>query len=177
MISSLNILQNYKFIALILMVFSINISCERIFHEELFSEDRMINRVKNFNEWYQQFNPSSKVEAKYGEDKKLHLIAKSPIKAEESYLIISKNHTINPNLIYSTKIGSFVKELEENHGYDDHLNMVLYLVHEMGNPESQWKPYLDILPRKIDNLAFKYWEKKGPIEEEILHTPFLSKLN
>lgn len=163
----------YKFI--IVSVLITLASCERIFHEELFSEDNMNNKVKVFNTWYQNFNPLSKVEAKFGADKKLHLIAKTQIKAEETYLSFNRNHTINPDLIYETKLGDFVKNLETNFGYDDYLNIVLYLVHEMGNPNSQWKPYLDILPRKIDNLAFNYWERKVPIEEEILHTPFLSK--
>jgi hypothetical protein len=44
----------------------------------------------------------------------------------------------------------------------------------MGNENSEWKAYLDILPRQIDNFAFNYWERKTPIEEELLHTPFLS---
>jgi hypothetical protein len=152
------------------------ISSERIISSEILSEDRLKGRVEKFNEWYSKINPSSKVEAKLGSDKKLHLVAKSNLKAEDTYMTLDKNLTINPDLIYKTKMGSLVRDLEETYGYDDFLNMVLYLLHEMGNPESEWKAYLDILPRKIDNLAFNYWERKGPIEEELLHTPFLKKL-
>ena len=164
-----------KFLALGLIILTGISNCERIISEEIISKDGMNNRIKNFNNWYSKFNPSSKVEAKLGEDNKLHLVAKSTIKAEENYLTFDRNMTISPELVYATKIGEFVKELETNYGYDDFLNMVLYLVHEMGNSESQWKPYLDILPRKIDNLAFNYWDRKTPIEEELLQTPFLSK--
>ena len=144
-------------------------------YSKILSEERFNARVQKFNEWYKSFNPSSKVEAKIGEDKKLHLVAKSNLKVEEAYISLDKNLTIHPDLIYKTKIGSFMKELEQNYGYDDILNLVFYLIHEMGNPDPEWKPYLDILPRKLDNLAFNYWERKTPIEEELLHTPFLSK--
>jgi hypothetical protein len=163
-----------KFFALGLIILTGVSNCEKIIHSEVISPERFNNRLKAFNEWYSKFNPSSKVEAKLGDDQKLHLISKTQIKAEESYLTFNKNLTINPDLIYNTKIGSFVKELENTYGYDDYLNMVLYLVHEMGNENSEWKAYLDILPRQIDNFAFNYWERKTPIEEELLHTPFLS---
>lgn len=164
-----------KFLALGLIILTGISNTQKIFHDEILSPDRLNNRIKAFNAWYEKLNPTAKVEAKLGEDKNLHLVAKAQIKAEESYLTINRNLTIHADLIYNTKIGSFVKDLEETYGYDDLLNMVLYLVHEMGNPESEFKPYFDILPRQLDNLAFKYWERKGPIEEELIHTPFLSK--
>ena len=166
-----------KFLFITLIILAGISNCEKIFSDENISEERHNNRIKAFNDWFKKFNPSSKVEAKLGNDKKIHLIAKSAIKAEENYLSFDRNLTINPDLVYNTKVGGFVKELEESFGYDDNLNMVLFLVNEMGNPKSEWKPYLDVLPRKIDTLAFNYWKRKMPVEEEILHTPFLSKLN
>jgi hypothetical protein len=164
-----------KFLAIALIILAGISNSQKIFSDENVSEERQSNRLKSFNDWFKKMNPSSKVEAKLGSDKKIHLIAKSAIKAEENYLTFDRNMTINPDLVYNTKVGGFVKELEENFGYDDNLNMVLFLVHEMGNSKSEWKPYLDVLPRKVDTLAFNYWKRKAPIEEEILHTPFLSK--
>jgi hypothetical protein len=164
-----------KFLAIALIILAGISNCEKIFSEENISEERQNNRIKSFNDWFNKLNPTSKVEAKIGNDKKIHVFAKSAIKSEENYLTFDRNMTINPDLVYTTKIGTFVRELETNYGYDDFLNIVLFLVHEMGNAESQWKPYLDILPRKVDTLAFNYWKRKAPIEEEILHTPFLSK--
>jgi hypothetical protein len=164
-----------KFLAMGIIILTGISNCERIIHSEVLSPERFNNRLKAFNEWYSKLNPSSKVEAKLGDDNKLHLISKTQIKAEETYITVDRNLTIHPELVYNTKIGNFLSDLQKTYGYDDHLNMVLYLVHEMGNPDSFWKPYLDILPRQIDNLAFKYWDRKVPIEEELLHTPFLSK--
>ena len=164
-----------KFLAIGLIILTGISNCERIISEEVISEEIFNNRLNTFNDWYSKLNPSSKVEAKLGKDQKLHLIAKSEIKAEENYLTISRNMTINPDLIYTTNMGEFVRDLENDYGYNDFLNMVLYLIHEMGNSNSQWKPYLDILPRKVITLAYKYWDRKSGIEEELLHTPFLSK--
>ena len=61
------------------------------------------------------------------------------------------------------------------YGYNDYANIVFYLMNELANPESEWKPYLDILPRQIKTPAFKYWEKKAWLEEELLNIPILSK--
>ena len=156
-----------------LLLFTFSTS-KRIISEETFSPERLQTRVNSFNEWYSKLNPSAKVEAKLSPDNKIHLQAKSDLKAEDTYMDLNRNMTIHAQLIYDTKIGAFVRNLEEKYGYDDYLNMLFYLVNEMGNPESQWKPYLDILPRQIDSIAFNYWKRKIPVEEEFIHTPILS---
>lgn len=169
--------QNFiKFLALGLIILLGVANSEKIYKDEFISADRFNNRLRNFNEWYSKFNPSAKVEARMGNDKKVHVYAKSALRAEETYMNFNRNLTINPDMVYDLKIGTFVKELEEQYGYDDYLNMVLFLVHEMANEKSEWKPYFDVLPRKIDTLAFNYWDRKTPIEEEMLHTPILSNL-
>jgi hypothetical protein len=81
---------------------------------------------------------------------------------------------IHSDLIYQTKLGSIIKVLEEKYGYNDYVNLVFFLLNEMSNPESQWKPYLDLLPRRPASIAFKYWERKSWIEDELLHVPILS---
>lgn len=83
---------------------------------------------------------------------------------------------IGNNLIYDSKLGPLMKVLEEKYGYNDYVNMVFYLLLEMGNPESQWRPYLDILPRRPSSISFKYWEKKSWLEDELLHVPILSNI-
>lgn len=159
-------------IALVAMTCLVNSS--KNFAEEVLTVDRLQNRVKAFNEWYEKLNPSSKVEAKLSQENKIHLQAKENLKAEDAYLTLNKNLTIHSHLIHDTKISTFVKNLEEKYGYDDYVNMLFFLLHEMGNPQSEWKPYLDILPRQIDSIAFNYWKRKQPIEEELLNTPILS---
>ena len=59
-----------------------------------------------------------------------------------------------------------MKELEKTRGYDEYTNIALFLIHEINNPSSKFKPYLDILPRKLNSLAFKYWDESDKIEKE-----------
>jgi len=162
-----------------LMAFSALILCTTInslnaISEEVLSRERTQTRVKNFNEWYAKLNPTAKVEAKLSQEGNVLLAAKADLKSEDAYLTVNRNMIIHSQLIYETKIGTFVKSLEEKYGIDDSLNLAFYLLNEIGNPESKWKPYLDILPRKPESMAFQYWERKAPIEEELLNTPVLS---
>jgi len=161
-------------LALSVILLSNFINSEKVIAGEILSDDRLQNRVKVFNEWYSKLNPTAKVEAKLSQDNKIHLYAKADLKAEDTYLTVNRNLTINPQSIYETKIGTFVKSLEEQYGFDDYLNMAFYILHEISNPESKWKPYLDILPRQPNSLAFDYWKRKTPIEEEFINTPILS---
>jgi hypothetical protein len=89
---------------------------------------------------------------------------------------VERKHLISSDLIYDTKVGPLIKDLEKQYGYNDYVNLVFYLLHEMNNPQSEWKPYLDILPRQLDTLAYKYWDKKQWIEEELMRTPILSNI-
>lgn len=169
------IMRNAMLIAVSILILCSSINTSKVISEEVLSRERMHNRVKVFNEWYAKLNPNAKVEAKLNQDAKVLLAAKADLKAEDAYLTVNRNMIIHPQLVYETKIGDFVKTLEQKYGYDDMVNMAFYLLHEMGNPESKWKPYLDILPRKPESFAFNYWDRKGPIEEELLNTPVLSK--
>jgi hypothetical protein len=141
---------------------------------EILSKERLENSVKAFNEWYLKNNPASKVEAKLDSEEKIKLIAKSDLKSEDAYLTINRNFTMHPQLIYETPLGAFISNLEEKYGFDDFLNIVFYFLYEVANPDSQWKPYLDILPRQPESIAFNYWKRKTPIEDELLNTPVLS---
>lgn len=80
-------------------------------------------------------------------------------------------------MVYDTKLGDFVKTAEQANGYDDYINMLLFLMLEINNPQSKWKPYLDILPRQPSPIAFDYWNKRGPIEDELFGQPILSKIS
>jgi len=170
------LMRNTMLLAVSMLIFCSTLNASKVISEEVLSRERMHNRVKVFNEWYAKLNPNAKVEAKLSQDSKVLLAAKADLKAEDAYLTLNRNMIIHPHLIYETKIGDFVKSLEQKYGYDDSLNMAFYLLHEIGNPESKWKPYLDLLPRKPESFAFNYWNRKAPIEEELLNTPVLSKL-
>jgi hypothetical protein len=146
--------------------------------DEVISPERLVTRLNTFNKWYSDFTGSeSLVEARLTSDPewtRIGLFAKSEIKADDIILSINRSKLIKADLIYETKLGNLIKSLEEQYGYDDYTNFVFYLLHEMSNKESQWKPYLDLLPRQLTTIAFKYWDKKSWVEDELLHTPILS---
>lgn len=147
---------------------------QKLISEEILSLDDLEIRIKRFNDWYFKLNPSSKVGSKLNLDGKIILFAKENLIAGNSYLTINKNLTLHSQLIHETPLNSFIRNLEEKYGFDDYLNIIFYLLHEMSNPNSHWKPYLDILPRQPESIAFNYWKRKIHIEEELLNTPILS---
>lgn len=154
---------------------------KRVIWEEVISKERLESRLQTFNDWYSKFNGGEvNVEAKFTnnpEQTRIGLFAKKNFQAEEVYLTVDRSKMIKADLIYDTKIGPLIKSLEEQFGYDDYTNFVFYLLHEMNNKDSVWKPYLDLLPRQPTSIAFKYWDKKFWIEEELINTPILSKIN
>ena len=169
------LLKKAVLLAFSVIILSSYINTSKVISEEILTTDRLQNRVKAFNDWYAKLNPTSKVEAKLSQDNKIHLLAKTDLKAEDAYMTLNRNLTIHSQLIYDTKPGPFVRSLEEKYGFDDYLNMLFYIIHEIGNPESEWKAYLDILPRQPESISFNYWSRKTPIEEELINTPILSK--
>ena len=162
---------------LIILVFS-GVNSKRIIWDEVISPERLRNRIDTFNEWYTKFSGNTKVEARLTEDPewtRIGLFAKQNLNEGETYLNIERAKLIKADLVYDTKIGPFIKNLEQTFGYDDYTNMVFFLLHEMSNKESQWKPYLDLLPHQLTSIVYKYWTKKTWIEEELINTPTLSK--
>ena len=153
----------------------------RVIWDEVISHERLNSRINTFNKWYNEFTGiESKVEAKLTEDpnwKRIGLFAKDSIRSDEEYLNLDRSKMIRADMIYETKLGDTIKIVEETFGYDDYTNMVFFLLHEMSNKDSVWKPYLDLLPRQPTSIAYKYWEKKNWIEGEVINTPILSNLN
>src|SRR5687767_8004076 len=49
-----------------------------------------------------------------------------------------------------TKLGNLFSELKSQQLIDDEGVLMMYVINEtFNNPESVWRPYLDILPRKV----------------------------
>jgi len=149
--------------------------------DEIISEERLLTRVKNFNAWYEKFNPgSNKVEARLTKDPnfmRIGIYAKEHIRLDDVYLKFDRSKLIRSDHIYETPIGAVIKKLESLHGYDDYTNILFYLLHEIHNKNSEWKPYLDLLPRQPTSIAYKYWERKDWIEDELINMPILSITN
>ena len=169
----------FSTLALIILICATN--SKWVIWDEVISGDRLQTRIKVFNEWYEKFNSeSSKVEARLTDDPefmRIGLYAKEDIKTDDSYIKINKRKMISFRNIYDTPLKEVIKKVESVYGFDDYTNILFYLLHEMNNKNSEWKPYLDLLPRQPTSIAFKYWERKSWIEDELLNTPILSKLN
>ena len=83
---------------------------------------------------------------------------------------------ITHSFLHSTKYAEVMKETEQNYGYDDLVNFSLILISEKFNPESKWKPYLDLLPPKPSGLLFDFWNNKPWMESTFKNLGVLSKI-
>lgn len=85
--------------------------------------------------------------------------ANAHIKAEEYILQIPLTHIlITPfvrTISYNKKIDVYQADLYSKH----HTYFSTFLLHEMSNPHSFWKPLLDVLPRKFDSFPM-YFSRK-----------------
>jgi hypothetical protein len=70
-----------------------------------------------------------------------------------------------------------IRSIEEKHGQDEVTFMVLFLIEELKNPNSLWKPYLDLLPRQLPGVASRYWTKNKVFEKEVRTMPIIGRLN
>ena len=68
-----------------------------------------------------------------------------------------------------------IRSLEETQGQDEVTFLVLFLLEEIKNPKSIWKPYLDMLPRQLPGIAFRYWSKNKDFESEVRSMPIVGK--
>ncbi len=168
------ITQILSLTCLLIQLFSLNAV---IIQDEVISNERLKQRIDTFNEWYSKNNPGSKVEARLtdNEFKRIGLFAKENINKNDVFFSVNRAKMFSHELIYKSKLGNFMTELEQQIGYSDINNYILFLIHEMSNPESEWKPYLDLLPRQPTGVLFDYWNRKESIEEELINTPILSK--
>jgi hypothetical protein len=66
-----------------------------------------------------------------------------------------------------------IRTIEEKHGQDEITFMILFLLDELKNPNSAWKPYLDLLPRQLPGLAFRYWTKNKAFENGVKTMPII----
>jgi hypothetical protein len=164
--------------ALLLLLLNL-VACKKtVIWDEVISSNRLQTRIEEFNKWYSKIYPNCKVEARLTDDPdfmRIGVFAKDDIKEDEAYLKIDRTFMMFQDGIYKTEIEPIIKKVEERYGWDDYVNLIFYLLHEMKDPNSEWKPYLDLLPRQPTTLAYKYWERKKFIEEKLHGTATLSK--
>lgn len=157
--------------------------CIRNLAKDTFSEDKLPELVKKFNEFYHKLNPSASHlelrmdlvdESKPDGLKEINLHTNKKIDINEEYATVTNEHMITPNDIYNTKYADTMNEIEELYGYDDITNMTLMLILEKFNPDSKWKPFLDLLPSKPSNVISDFWNQKEWIEP-ILKGTYVAK--
>lgn len=145
--------------------------------EEL-SLEELSARVKVFNNWFHTKYPDyNYLEARVNADGLVRTYTTRDIKEDDVFLKLQKDMVLRNVDIYSTKYSESLREAEEFYGYDDITNFALLLIAEKHNPESQWKPYLDLLPAKPHTLLYDYWNNKLWVEHNLGNISLASKLN
>lgn len=156
----------------LLLINSFNIADQSVSREEL------EQRLKRFNTWYHEFNPSTKNKLElrlddYGQPRPYAL---TDFVMDGELFTINKSQIINHDHIFETKYKEFFEEIEEQYGYDDLGFLAVGLLTEMFDPESKWKPYLDILPPKPVSLVWDFWNTKDSWEHVLKGTSITSKI-
>ena len=166
-----------KLVKIILLSCLVLVSqCHKIIEENITKEE-YIKRLKVFNDFYHKLNPSSKnVELRYDEESNsARLYALNDIKKKENYITFEINQLIGIDYIYSTKYNDVVTEIEESFGYDDIFNLSISILIEKFDEKSKWKPYIDILPTKPNNLIYNFWEDRHWMEPALKGLSLSSK--
>lgn len=169
----------HKFFNLTLLVISLLITLKaHTIADEVVSQEELIRRVQAFNDFYHKLNPSSvNLELRVEEDGAIRLHTLKDIEENEVYLTVNKDQMITHDYVHSIapKYKDTLAEIEEMYGYDDMLNFAFAILIEKFNPESKWKPYIDILPIKPKNLVFDFWNTKNWAEPVLKGTTLISK--
>lgn len=160
-------------ILIALVIFS-SINTNNI-QDEVISTEELSKRVTVFNDFYHKLNPSSKHLELRVVDGSVKLFTNKDVNENEEYLVIDREQMIDNEYIYRTKYAETIEEIEEMYGFDDMVNYALSLLIEKFNPDSKWKPYMDILPTKIDNMLDGFWEKRKYTEDILKGTTLVSK--
>lgn len=161
----------------LLMVLTAVFKSYDISKEELSTEE-LNNKVKIFNDWFHNKYPNlDYLEARIIEDGTIRTFTTKQIKEDEVFLTLNKDMILRNIDIYSTKYADVLREVEEFYGYDDITNFALLLVIEKHNPDSHWKPYLDLLPSKPQTLLYNYWDNKLWVEHNLGNIALASKFS
>jgi hypothetical protein len=166
-----------KYFLLILILLLASEENSFVIKERKVSPQDLEAKVKIFNDWYHQINPNSlglslKLNEQLGN---IILVSNSEINEDDVYFLTSTENVIRFDNIYSTPLGETLKEVEETFGFDDVTNFALYLIYEIHNPDSKWKPYLDILYSSPVSLIEDYWNNKKWVESELKNTSIPKK--
>lgn len=78
----------------------------------------------------------------------LGLIATGPINERDELLAVPESLVMSVRAAQASPVGRYLADLPAWVG------LALFLLHEKAKPESQWRPYLDLLPEELDSPFF-----------------------
>lgn len=168
---------NGSIIILTLIALFISTSTKTIY--EKLSNDQIRENLVKFNKWFQEKtntldNPS--VELRLTSDGSVGVFSTKDFNKDDLLFTFSTQLVLSAESIYTGKYTEFVKDLEKKYGYDELTYFVILLIEEFYNPNSHWRPYLDILPRIPLSPIHDYWNNSKWLEPELMGSTVLRKL-
>mmetsp|Transcript_19195 Transcript_19195/g.45912 ORF Transcript_19195/g.45912 Transcript_19195/m.45912 type:complete len:250 (+) Transcript_19195:14-763(+) len=111
-------------------------------------------RWKNFVRWFRENGGiiSSKLIIKERNGRQ-GVYFKERMRRGETIVSFPRTLRMDEKSAFKSKHGDMWRTLKEKEVYPD-LRMVLYLGHEFRDQSSFWKPYMDILPRRVNNIMY-----------------------
>jgi len=109
-------------------------------------------RWKNFVRWFRENGGiiSSKLTLKE-RNARIGVYFKERMRRGETLVSFPRTLRLDEKAALKSKVGHVFRELKEKEVYPD-LRVLLYVVYEFKDTESFWRPYMDILPRKFNNI-------------------------
>lgn len=145
--------------------------------EEKVSAEQWRNRVIKFNEDYHKLNPTSKnLEVRYNEkNNNIRLYALNDIEDNLNYMTFTKDQMITENMIFDTKYGEALKDVQDHYGVDDILNLALGVLVAKFDENSPFKSTVDLYPPQPENLYSDFWNNRKWSEPILKGTNLTSK--
>lgn len=111
--------------------------------------------IERFNKWMDDVGCESKVETAHIPGFRLGLIAREDIEEGENYLAVPWLSLIHEESILKTSsVGQQFSELKLKYELDTFHYLMLFFLRELDQPDSYWRPFLDILPGSLNTPIF-----------------------
>jgi histone-lysine N-methyltransferase SETD3 len=137
--------------------------------------DADIQVIQNFEKWLETGNARSNLEIRLYAKNYRGTHAKKPLENDEEIIFVPRGLMLTLEVAETIDIGKKMKELEDSFSnFNIEVNLLAaFLLHEKKNPDSFWKPYIEMLPTSYDtNPLFyspeeMYWLEGSPFQAEV----------
>ena len=166
-----------RILILSLLVLSYSCSDKRVIWNEVISLTDIKSNAIKFNFWMNQNIKNNPFELKVDTEGKYSVIVTRDLEGNDNVVEVKSDILISSDKIYlSEKYAEFIKELEQKYGYDEITYFAIFIISEYFNPNSEYRAYLDIIPKKPSTPTYNYWDIANQIEPEILGSSIIRKL-